>query len=281
MLAPLQEQNGKTKNMRTKNTLLAAFILLMSCASQKTATTAANTNTQSNLIPDGKLFTSMFQQKSAEYKALCFQAYNIAQLRLDQMLLQQYSKPLAVVTDIDETVLDNSPYAVHQALSGKGYDDSSWMVWTAKAIADTVPGAFTFFKYAASKNVEVFYVTNRSEKERAQTLKNLQSYNFPNADDKHLLLLTTTGSKEPRRQSILKTHEIIMLCGDNLGDFSTVFDDKKFDNRLKNTQILAPEFGNKFIVLPNANYGDWENSFYNQYKPMSKDSVIKTKLTTF
>lgn len=271
----------KQTTMNKKNTLLAAFILLMSCASQKTATTAANTNTQSNLIPDGKLFTSMFQQKAAEYKALCFQAYNIAHLRLDQMLLQQHSKPLAVVTDIDETVLDNSPYAVHQALLGKGYEDSSWMVWSKMIKADTVPGAHTFFTYAASKNVEVFYVTNRAEKERASTLKNLQLFNFPNADDKHLLLRTDTSSKEPRRQSILQTHDIIMLCGDNLGDLSSVFDDKQFDTRLKNTQMLASEFGNKFIVLPNANYGDWENSFYNLYKPMSKDSVIKTKLTTF
>lgn len=261
---------------------MCVLMLLISCTAQKTSTTTATAlKPQSNLIPDGKLFTSMFQQKAAEYKALCYQAYNIAQLRLDQILLQQHSKPLAVVTDIDETVLDNSPYAVHQALLGKGYDDSSWMVWTAKAIADTMPGAFTFFKYAASKNVEVFYVTNRSEKERAVTLKNLQNFNFPYADNRHLLLRTDTSSKEQRRLTIQQTNEIVLLLGDNLADLSNVFDDRKFDNRLKNTQILSAQFGDKFIVLPNANYGDWESSFYNLNKNISKDSVIKSMLISY
>ena len=267
--------------MNIKNTVVFVCAFLMGCASPKIQSTPATTATQSNLIADGKLFTAMYQQKAAEYKALCFQAYNIAHLRLDQMLLQQYSKPLAIVTDIDETVLDNSPYAVKQGLIGKTYDEKSWNEWTSLTKADTVPGAYTFFKYAASKNVEIFYVTNRAENERAQTLKNLQLFNFPNADDKHLLLLTTTSSKEPRRQSILQTHEIIMLCGDNLADLSAVYDDKKFDSRLKNTQMLAAEFGNKFIVLPNPNYGDWENAFYNLDKTISKDSMIKSRLIVY
>ena len=270
----------KQSFMNKKNTFAIALIFLMSCATQKT-TTSNNVQPANNLIPDGKLFTSMFQQKAAEYKALCFQAYNIAHLRLDQILTQQHSKPLAVVTDIDETVLDNSPYAVHQALLGKGYDDSAWMVWSNMIKADTVPGAHTFFTYASLKNVEIFYVTNRAEKERAATLKNLQLFNFPNADDKHLLLRTDTSSKEARRQSILQTHDIVMLCGDNLADLSNVFDDKKYDSRLKNTQMLAAEFGNKFIVLPNANYGDWEGAFYNLNKNISKDSAIRSMLIKY
>lgn len=266
--------------MKTKHIFLAAFILLVSCATQKT-TIINEIKPQNNLIPDGKLFTAMFQQKAAEYKALCYQSYNIAHLRLDQILLQQHAKPLAVVTDIDETVLDNSPYAVHQALQGKDYDGKTWMEWTDKAIADTVPGACTFFKYAASKNVEVFYVTNRSEKERASTLKNLQRFNFPYADDKHLLLRTDTSSKEPRRLSIQQTNEIVLLLGDNLADLSNVFDDRKFESRLKNTQMLFSEFGDKFIVLPNPNYGDWEGAFYNLNKSIPKDSVIKSMLNTY
>lgn len=267
--------------MKTKNTLLFAFILLMSCASEKNAINSSNTKTQSNLIPDGKLFTAMFQQKAAEYRALCYQAYNIAHFRLDQALLQQHTKPLAVVTDIDETVLDNSAYAVHQALLGKGYSDSSWMVWSNMAAADTVPGACSFFKYAASKNVEVFYLTNRAEKERSATLKNLQLFNFPFADDKHLLLRTDTASKEPRRQTIMQTNEIVLLFGDNLADLNAAYDIKTYDSRLQNTQILAPEFGNEFIVLPNPNYGDWEAAFYNLNKNISKDSVIKSMLHTY
>lgn len=268
--------------MNIRNSVLLICIIFTACVSQKAPSTAApSIPVQSNLVADGKLFTAMYQQKAAEYKALCFQAYNIAQLRLDQFLTKQYTKPLAIVTDIDETVLDNSPYAVKQGLAGKTFDEKSWNEWTSLANADTVPGACTFFRYAASKKVEVFYVTNRAESDRPQTLKNLQRYNFPNADDQHLLLLTSTSSKEPRRQSILQTHEIVMLCGDNLADLSVLYDDKKFDSRLKNTQILAAEFGNRFIVLPNPNYGDWENAFYNLDKSMSKDSIIRSRLIVY
>ena len=63
-----------------------------------------------------------------------------------------------------------------------------------------MPGALSFLKYASSKGIEIFYVTNRSEKERDVTLKNLQKFNFPNADDAHLFPSTGTSSKEERRQ---------------------------------------------------------------------------------
>jgi len=90
---------------------------------------------------NGKIWGSIYQQRAAEYKALCFQAYNIARLRLDIALRKHRHKPLAVITDIDETLLDNSPNTAGQAIQNKGFDQQAWHAWTAKAIADTVPGA--------------------------------------------------------------------------------------------------------------------------------------------
>lgn len=230
---------------------------------------------------NGKLWASLWQQKAAEYRALCFQAYNIAHLRADQALLQHSEKPKVIITDIDETLLDNSPNAVSQALQGKNYEQAAWLSWTAKAEADTVPGAPSFLKYAAKKGIEVFYITNRSEAERTSTLKNLQKYGFPNADDAHLLLRANTSSKEERRRQVLKTHEVIMLLGDNLADFSALFDHKSIEERLKNTNAEAAQFGNKFIVLPNADYGDWESSLYD-YKynltPEQKEAILRKAL---
>jgi len=248
------------------------------------ATACFAQNTPGTLVPDGKLFTALFQQRAAEYKALCFQAYNIAHLRLDQALQQSGSKPMAVITDIDETVLDNSPYAVHQGLQGKDYEAAGWMGWTSKAEADTLAGARTFFTYAASKHVEVFYITNRDEKERAATLQNLQKYGFPYADDAHLILKQTTSSKESRRQQVAATHNIVLLLGDNLADFSALFDKKTEEERLHNVQQNADLFGSKFIVLPNANYGDWEGALYHynyQLTPAQKDSIIRASLKKY
>ncbi len=237
-----------------------------------------------NVVIDGKIYATAYVQRSAEYRALCFQAYNIAHQRVDEITLTQSEKPKAIITDIDETVLNNSPYEAHQTLQGKDYDYDAWYQWSAMMKADTVPGSLSFLKYAALKGIEIFYVTNRSEKEREFTIKNLQKFNFPNADSAHLFPVKNTSSKEERRQNIAATHSIVMLLGDNLGDFSFLFDKKNLNDREQNVNSVAGEFGKRFIVLPNPEYGDWESSLYNynySLTPAQKDSVLKASLYTY
>jgi len=230
----------------------------------------------------GKVWASLYQQRAAEYKALCFQAYNIARWRVDEAVKHKGKKPLAVVTDLDETLLDNSPEDARAAINNQEFDSKAWKKWTAQGIADTVPGAAAFFKYAASKGVTVFYITNRDEDERAGTLKNLVSYHLPFADNAHLLLKTTTSSKESRRQEVLKKYNIVLLCGDNLADFDALYDNHPTEqSREANTKMLMKKFGNKYIVLPNPTYGDFEGALFKfNYKltPAQKDSVIKASL---
>jgi 5'-nucleotidase (lipoprotein e(P4) family) len=263
-----------------KKVCLFIALIASACGSQKNIVVTGSDAT----VIDGKIFTALYQQKAAEYKALCFQAYNIATFRLEQALLQPKTTLKAVVTDIDETLLDNSAYAVHQAFKGRDYDPNSWIDWTSRAAADTLAGALTFFKYAASRNVEVFYITNREEKERAGTLKNLQQYGFPYADEAHLITKVNVSSKELRRQQVASTHEILLFLGDNLADFSALFDHKSTDERTLNVQSSSADFGNKFIVLPNPNYGDWESALY-QYNyrltPAQKDSIIRNSLKNY
>src|ERR1700704_4200945 len=181
------------------------------------------TPAQSGIPVQGKLFASSYQQLAAEYHALCLQAYNLARIRVDESLQQVYDKPRAIVTDLDETALDNSAFSVHQALQGKDYEAKSWLEWTSLAKADTVPGAFSFLKYCSTKGVDIFYITNRDEKDRAGTLQNLQRFGFPNADNAHLFVRQNTSGKEERRQLVSATHHIILLLGDNLSDFSSLF----------------------------------------------------------
>ncbi len=237
-----------------------------------------------NIAVNGKLFTSLYQQQAAEYKALCFQAYNTARLQLDQVLQKPAAKPRAIVTDIDETMLDNSPFAVHQALNGKGYEFDAWLEWTGKSQCDTLAGSLSFFKYAAEKGIEVYYITNRDEKERAGTLQNMKHFGFPFADNDHLVLKQESSSKESRRQHVTASHDIVLLLGDNLTDFSAAFDKKSADERLQAMNQSAAEFGRKFIILPNSNYGDWENALFKYNFKLSaeqKDSVIKSSLKNY
>lgn len=268
-----------------KKLYLLPLLAIAACSAPHKASQTGTTS-NSSVVLDGKLWASVFQQKAAEYKALCFQAYNIAQLRLQQALQQPSAKPLAVVTDIDETLLDNSPNAVHQVLQGKDYETKAWMEWTARAEADTLAGARTFFNYAAANKVEVFYITNRDEQEKAATILNLKKFGFPYADDAHVIMRqpNTSSSKESRRQNVSATHNIVLLLGDNLGDFSMLFDKKTSTERVQNVQSNAAEFGKRFIVLPNVTYGDWESSMYQyNYKLTNaqKDSAAKSGLRNY
>ncbi|WP_072039012.1 5'-nucleotidase, lipoprotein e(P4) family [Flavihumibacter solisilvae] len=231
------------------------------------------------LLPGGPAWGALWQQSAAEYKALAYQSYQTAKARLDQLLAARPSgKPLAVITDIDETVLDNSPYFIQQALNKKMYDDSSWIRWTSQQKCDTVPGALNFFRYAATKGVEVFYITNRFEVERAATLANLQKFGFPNTTDDHLFLLNTeNSSKEVRRNAIEAKFEVLLLIGDHLGDFNRLFDTKVEGERSQAVNKAAALFGNRFIALPNCMYGGWEDALFYQ-KPGTETVAAKDAL---
>ena len=254
--------------------LLSLGLLIIVLASVAKAQDAGKLS----IVNGGKVWALLYQQRAAEYKALCFQAYNLGRLRLDEALKHKGKKPLAVITDVDETVLDNSPYDAARAVKDKDFELAGWKAWTAKGIADTVPGAPSFFKYAASKGVTVFYVTNRDEDEREGTTKNLKLYNLPNADKAHIILKQTTSSKEARRQEILKKYNVVLYCGDNLPDFDSAYDNKPLqDSRNATTERLKKYFGNKYIVIPNSGYGDFENAFFGNQKlsGAQKDSVLR------
>ena len=180
------------------------------------------------------------------------------------------------MTDIDETVLSNAAYQAHQTLQGIDYDAPSWYQWTSMANADTVPGSLSFLKYASSKGIKIFYVTNRDENERVGTLKNLQKF--------HFLLKGEISSKENRKQQILINYQIVLLIGDNLNDLSNAFEKKYPDDRMRVTDSLSYQFGKTLIVLPNAVYGDWENALYHYNRnltPAQKDSILRASLLNY
>lgn len=270
-----------------KRSLLIASIALVSlysCAPGQQRQQVKPTTELNNIELEGKLYAAVFQQNAAEYQALCLQAFNIARLQLDNILQQEHQKPIAIVTDIDETFLDNSPYAVQMAREGKSFSQESWNKWAVKADAKPVLGSLDFFNYAASKNVEVFYITNRGELDKEGTIQNLKKHNFPFADNEHVIVRTAESSKETRRENLSKTHEIVLLLGDNLSDFSAAFDKKSQEERLQNVISNQDLFGKKFIVFPNSGYGDWEAALFNYQKdltPSQKDAIYNQSVIGF
>jgi 5'-nucleotidase (lipoprotein e(P4) family) len=265
-----------------KKLSVVVLFIIGACSTTKQVTN--NILLPQNIAVTGKIFASLYQQRAAEYRALCLQAFNIATLRVNENVTLTMGRPKAIITDIDETILDNSPYEVHQTLQGKDYESATWYEWTSMSKADTVPGAASFLKYAASRGITIFYITNRDEKERAGTLLNLKKFDLPNADDAHLILRQGTSSKEARRQQVAASHDIILLLGDNLADFSSMFDKRPLYEREQNTNALSAEFGKRFILIPNPVYGDWESVVYkygNTLTTAQKDSAIKSLLKSY
>ncbi len=225
-------------------------------------------NTQDISTNEHLVLATVWHQVSPEYKALCLQTYEMAKLRLllnhNQGYMKQQdaqsSKP-AIVLDIDETVLDNSPFEAFTVLMNIDYP-AGWDEWCNKAEAAAVPGAIDFLQCADSLGYHIFYISNRKDHLKEVTIKNMQELGIPQVTPDHLLLRDKTSSKVARRNIVEKEFDIVMLLGDNLNDFHGDFEVGDNSARMKIFETYRHEFGKKFIVLPNAMYGVWENNLY-------------------
>ena len=170
--------------MRKIVILLITSILMISCAVKQPAAVVPADN------QDPLLLSVLWFQKSAEMRALYYQGYNIAEKLLEEKLQGRGgNRTPAVIMDIDETILDNSPSEVFLIENNVPFSDDVWKKWVNKASAEACPGALDFVKYAESQKVEVFYVTNRELPDELQpTLENLNKLGFPFADTSHLVL---------------------------------------------------------------------------------------------
>jgi 5'-nucleotidase (lipoprotein e(P4) family) len=232
-----------------------------------------------------KVYPVLYQQVAAEYRALCYQAFNIAALRLNEIPKKRFRKErLAIITDLDETILDNSFIEAQLIKDGKNYSDAAWQNWLSKSDAAGIPGAVEFLQKAKTKGVNIFYISNRDTAAVQSTLLNFKKLGLPDADTMHMLFLSNSSSKEARRQTVAAKYNVVMLLGDNLIDFMNVFEKKSIAERFTETDTRKEEWGKKFIVLPNSIYGEWENALYNydhKLTPEQKDSARKALLTGY
>lgn len=232
--------------------IVTGMIMLASCATVKHETAPAAED-QDHLI-----LATLWYQKSAEMRALYYQCFRSAEIALAENLASAgRSKPAAVVLDIDETLLDNSPFQGWQVLEKKEYSDEDWFRWVELKQAEPLPGAVEFTRYADSLGVEVFYVSNRTVPEMGPTIENMAALGFASADSTHMLLKETTSSKVERRALIENNYEIILLVGDNLADHSGLYENRGDDYGFGAVDVDREKFGTRYIVLPNPMYGNW------------------------
>ena len=222
----------------------------------------------------------LWTQSSGEKAALAYQAFSLARLRLDRDFRTNRKNKMrrAVILDVDETVLDNSRYQAMLVKSRQPYESKTWTEWCNRAEATALPGAVEFLRYANSRGVRVFYITNRKVVEKDGTTRNLKQLGFPDVSDETLLIRTDSSSKEPRRQSVSAKYRIVLLMGDNLNDFTEVFEKSKTtESRLSAAEQNKNQFGARFIVLPNPMYGAWEDAVYGDASKLTEEQKAEKR----
>ena len=201
-----------------------------------------------------------WQNFSPEYDALCIQAYNIAKNRIDKLNINDSNKPLAIIADIDETMLNNLPYNQMLIDSSLKFSQKTWSQWVNKKIAKPIPGALNFFNHVDSIGIEIIYISNRKIENYEPTKLNLINAGFPFNDNTIMLLRDIDSNKEKRRNTI-GNFNVVMLLGDNLADFKDSFYGKSNVDKKKIVELEKKKFGNEFILFPNLIYGPWEEGF--------------------
>ena len=203
-----------------------------------------------------------YQQQSAEVRALQLQAYALARANLQAAIAKTGdASKLAVVSDLDETAIDNSALLVRDMQKCHVYDVwDTWSDWELRGKPVPIPGALDFFEFADKAGVAIYYISDRfgEPENKATTIATLKELGFPQVSDDHVLLYGT--SKAERRAVVSKDHQIVLLLGDTLHDFDGVFRKAPTDVKRAEVDKNAAHFGADWIVFPNATYGDWSTA---------------------
>ncbi|SEP75353.1 acid phosphatase [Faunimonas pinastri] len=246
-------------------------------------------------VPQNDLLNAeLWMQKSVEYKANSLAVYALAKVRLDEALADKKwtaateqsgdygNLPPAIILDADETVVDNSAYEAGLITSGADYSSKTWDTWTRAEKALAVPGAVEFTRYADSRGVKVFYVSNREADQEDATRKNMEALGFPMGGNVDTFLMSKEqpnwgSAKGSRRAFVARDYRVLLLLGDNFGDFTDNFRGSDED-RLKAFRSMQAHFGHDWLMLANPVYGSFESAPFNGDYKLPADEKRRKKI---
>jgi len=223
---------------------------------------------------------------AAEYDAIALQTYQNATTLLDDMIADQSwsaipnqnltdNMPTAIILDVDETSTSNLQFQLE--LDGN-FSHEKFDNWQQNNPAGRMPGAAEFVQTARDKNVTVFFITNRPCKERdfapgtcpqeKMTIHDLFETGIE-SDSDHVLLVGEhadwTREKRSRQLFVARSYRVIMLFGDDLGDFLPCVRAKPVapcmaataDDRARLVLQHREYWGAGWFILPNPMHGSW------------------------
>ena len=247
-----------------------------------------------NSVQAQSMLAVLYAQSSAEYEANNLQTFAGAKLALEKALVNKNwtaaieqeedfsEKPPAVILDIDETVLNNIPFQARAIIKGESYPNG-WVEWMLEEASTSVAGVSEFLKYADSKGIKIFYVTNRIAIAEEATRNNLKKLGLPFDTDRDVLLMKNengwTSDKVSRRELIAQDYRILLLIGDQLGDFISLDEATAgMDSRKEIAAKYEEMWGKKWFMITNPIYGRWEASIYNNEYPDTESELMQMRL---
>lgn len=202
-----------------------------------------------------------YQQRSGEVAALQRQAYALATLRLKEAIAAHDGDepPLAIITDLDETVLDNSALLARDMAACHDYTSwDTWSHWEREGTPQLIPGAREFLDLADAQGVAIYYLSDRTQENEADTIATLETLELPQVSEESVMLL---GPPKAERRAIVNgLYTLVMQLGDTLHDFDGEFADANLSGQRERVEENAARFGVDWIVFPNAAYGDWSEA---------------------
>lgn len=217
----------------------------------------------------------LWMRTSAEYRALAYQGYNVAMNAVKMAVTDpsHQRKPLAIVLDADETVVDNTKLMGESIVNGNGRFDAPWWRQAVhQGKSQAMPGAVEFLNEVHKQGVEIFYVSNRYAPVNLDvTIQNFKELGFPSVDKDHVLLFEKDSDKQPRFDMIAKKYYVVVYMGDNAGDFPIGTKGKTLAERNAIIDNHKEDFGTTFVVFPNPAYGSWVSALAKGYQNLSPE----------
>ena len=186
-------------------------------------------------------------------------------------------KPLAAVFDIDETAILNLGYEADAARRGETYNEERWLRWekTGATQVVAVPGAVRAVMDARKAGVVVIFNSNRTGANAEYTAAALDHAGLgPVVHGSTLWLKGDDGGgsgKDDRRWAIATGYCVVALVGDQLGDFSDLFNAPGLSASTRRSLAASPQlagqWGNGWFMLPNPVYGPARTGGFDEVFP--------------
>ncbi len=242
--------------------ILFIVAILVIGAFSNAATEKVNIGKQSSL-------GLLWMQDGAEYKSLVYQAFNIATKEIkDEKDMKK------VFVRIDDVLLDNTPYFAWLLAKNEKDTNENRNRWYKSLDAEAVEGAVDFVNSLESGDIELSFVTSRDQSVYKATVKNMKKAGFEKVKTENII------STDEFSSYIKKGGEYTVIVTNDLNELTDKLENSNYMARNKFADEKKKSFGEKWVIIPNVLYGNFETSLSKNYEISNSNQKSEVRKNT-